>query len=119
MHNSAAKYDAAFISTMESSAKNIGVKKGDASFEDSDSSSSSSKSDPKFDEAVKIAIESGKISTSLLQRRLSIGFGRAGKIVDLMEEKGYVGPANGSKPREVLITMDEYLARKASNDDEE
>ena len=118
MHNSAAKYDAAFISTMESSAKTMGMKKGEVVAEES-SGSSGSKSDSKFDEAVKIAIESGKISTSLLQRRLSIGFGRAGKIIDLMEEKGYVGPANGSKPREVLITMDEYLARKASGDDED
>ncbi|MBE6533632.1 MAG: DNA translocase FtsK [Ruminococcaceae bacterium] len=117
-HNSAAKYDASFISTMESSAKNMGSKKDEFSSDDS-GSSSSSKTDTKFDEAVKIAIESGKISTSLLQRRLSIGFGRAGKIIDLMEEKGYVGPANGSKPREVLITMNEFLERKASGDIEE
>ena len=69
-----------------------------------------------FEEAVKLAIESGKISTSLLQRRLGVGYGRAAKLIDIMEEKGYVSAANGTKPREVLITMNEFLQRKADGD---
>ncbi|MBO4356370.1 MAG: DNA translocase FtsK, partial [Clostridia bacterium] len=64
--------------------------------------------DPKFHEAVKVAIESGKISTSLLQRRLQLGYGRAAKIIDKMEEMGFVSPPDGQKPRNVLITMPEY-----------
>ena len=118
-HNSAAKYDTSFISTMESSAKNIGAKKGDSSSDDSDDGASHSSGDSKFEEAVKLAIESGKISTSLLQRRLGVGYGRAAKLIDLMEEKGYVSAANGTKPREVLITMNEFLERKASGDIDE
>ena len=117
-HNSAAKYDASFISTMESSAKNMGAKKGEAANDDSDEGASFG-GDTKFEEAVKLAIESGKISTSLLQRRLGVGYGRAAKLIDLMEEKGYVSQANGTKPREVLITMNEFLEMKASGDIEE
>ncbi|MBO7303570.1 MAG: DUF87 domain-containing protein, partial [Clostridia bacterium] len=89
-HNSAAKYDPSFISTMESSAKNIGAKKGDTFGDDSDDGPSGGGSDSKFEEAVKLAIESGKISTSLLQRRLGVGYGRAAKLIDQMEERGYV-----------------------------
>ena len=107
---------------METSAKNIGAKKGESFGGDdsSDDSAASNGGDTKFEEAVKLAIESGKISTSLLQRRLGVGYGRAAKLIDLMEEKGYVSAANGTKPREVLITMNEFLERKASgNIDEE
>ena len=118
-HNSAAKYNADFISSMEASAKNLGAKKGDAMGDDSGESAPSN-GDSKFEEAVKLAIESGKISTSLLQRRLGVGYGRAAKLIDLMEEKGYVGQANGTKPREVLITMNEFLEKKSNGDlDEE
>jgi len=58
--------------------------------------------DPLFNEALKIIIQHNKASTSLLQRRLSIGYSRAAKILDQLEAAGYVGPAEGSKPREVL-----------------
>jgi S-DNA-T family DNA segregation ATPase FtsK/SpoIIIE len=62
-------------------------------------------------QAAQIAIENGKISTSLLQRKLSIGYGRASAIIDHLEELGVVGPApGGNKPREVLITsIDEFV----------
>ena len=56
-----------------------------------------------LDEAIKIVLEAGKASTSLLQRRLKIGYARAARLLDLMEEKGIVGPQEGSKPRKVLI----------------
>jgi S-DNA-T family DNA segregation ATPase FtsK/SpoIIIE len=59
-----------------------------------------------FKTAVRIVIESGKASTSLLQRRLKIGYARAARLLDLMEEKGIVGPQEGSKPRKVLISSE-------------
>jgi S-DNA-T family DNA segregation ATPase FtsK/SpoIIIE len=59
-------------------------------------------------EAKEIIINAGKASTSLLQRRLSIGYGRAAKILDMLEENGIIGPSNGSKPREVLIGKEQY-----------
>ncbi|MFC1669851.1 DNA translocase FtsK 4TM domain-containing protein [Spirochaetota bacterium] len=60
-------------------------------------------SDELFSEAIKIVEETRKASASFLQRRLSIGYNRAARIIELMEDKGYVGPPQGSKPREVYI----------------
>jgi DNA segregation ATPase FtsK/SpoIIIE-like protein len=61
-------------------------------------------------DAVKVVIESGKASTSLLQRRLRIGYGRAARLIETMEEQGIVGPADGSRPREVLVSsLDEVM----------
>ncbi len=62
--------------------------------------------DPMYNEIVQFAIETGKVSTSLLQRRFRLGYNRAARVVDLLEERGIVGPANGSKPREVLVKLD-------------
>ena len=58
--------------------------------------------------AVRLIFEFGKASTSLLQRRLRIGYGRAAHLIDLMERDGLVGPADGSKPREILKSPDYY-----------
>jgi S-DNA-T family DNA segregation ATPase FtsK/SpoIIIE len=58
--------------------------------------------DELFDDAVRLVFEFGKASTSLLQRRLRIGYGRAAHLIDMMERDGLVGPAEGSKPRELL-----------------
>jgi S-DNA-T family DNA segregation ATPase FtsK/SpoIIIE len=61
--------------------------------------------DPKFREAVELAISTQKVATSLLQRRLGVGYGRAAKIIDRMEELGYVSPPEGNnRPRKVLVT---------------
>jgi S-DNA-T family DNA segregation ATPase FtsK/SpoIIIE len=65
-----------------------------------------SEEDDLYGEAKAIVIEAGKASTSYLQRKLSIGYSRAAKLVDILEEKGIIGPANGSKPREVLVGAD-------------
>lgn len=62
--------------------------------------------DPLYNEIVDFAIETGKISASLLQRRFRLGYNRAARIVDLLEERGIIGPQNGSKPREVLIKLE-------------
>ncbi|HZJ41937.1 MAG TPA: DNA translocase FtsK, partial [Patescibacteria group bacterium] len=67
--------------------------------------------DELFEEAKGIIIKAGKGSTSMLQRRLSIGYGRAAKILDMLEDSGIIGPANGSKPREVMLSEAEYQAQ--------
>ena len=66
--------------------------------------------DSLYKDAVRIVVSEGRASTSLLQRRLSIGYGRAAKLVDTMHRNGLVGPAEGSKPREVLVGLD-FLER--------
>ena len=81
--------------------------------------------DPLLEDAIKIAIEAGRVSTSFLQRRMKIGYSRAARIVDLMEEMGVVGAADGAKPREVLITewppagMDDGASAAEDQDEEE
>jgi S-DNA-T family DNA segregation ATPase FtsK/SpoIIIE len=66
--------------------------------------------DEKYEEALRIVIEMGRASTSVLQRRLRIGYGRAASIIDMMHREGIVGPEDGSKPRQVLVKAD-YLER--------
>ena len=61
--------------------------------------------DPLYNDVVDFAITTGKISASLIQRRFRVGFSRAARIVDLLEERGIIGPQNGSKPREVIIKL--------------
>ncbi len=65
-------------------------------------------SDDLYGEAKDIIVNSGKASTSFLQRRLRIGYARAARLIDLLEESGIVGPANGARPREILISKEEY-----------
>jgi S-DNA-T family DNA segregation ATPase FtsK/SpoIIIE len=70
--------------------------------------------DNKFEEAVRLICQHDKASASLLQRRLSVGYARAARILDQLEEAGIIGPAEGSKPRDVLMkNPDEYFAAKA------
>ena len=68
--------------------------------------------DSKMEEAIKCVIEAGQASTSLLQRRLKVGYARAGRMIDDMEQMGVVGPHQGSKPRDVLMTYNEWLERR-------
>jgi len=68
-----------------------------------------SSDDPFFPQALRIVVEAKQASVSLLQRKLPIGYSRAARLIDAMEAKGYVGPYEGSKPREVRLTMAEYL----------
>ena len=62
--------------------------------------------DPLYNEIVEFVITSGKASASLLQRRFKLGYNRAARIIDLLEERGIIGPQNGSKPREVLVSLE-------------
>lgn len=73
--------------------------------------------DPKFRSAIELSIEFQKISTSLLQRKLGIGYGKAAKFIDQMHEMGIVSAPDGQKPRNVLITYDQYLEMIARNGD--
>lgn len=75
--------------------------------------SSLSSDDPLMWEAADIVVSSGFGSTSNIQRRLKVGYSRAGRIMDMLEEKGVVGPPNGSKPREVLVDAMELETLKA------
>lgn len=67
--------------------------------------------DAKMEEAIKCVIDAGQASTSLLQRRLKVGYARAGRMIDDMEQMGIVGPHQGAKPRDVLITYQDWLER--------
>ncbi len=75
---------------------------------DAEGGSNGDENDELFDDAVRLVFEFGKASTSLLQRRLRIGYGRAAHLIDMMYNDGLVGPADGSKPRELLKSPDFY-----------
>ncbi len=75
-------------------------------------------SDPMMKDAIQCVVEAGQASTSLLQRRLRLGYARAGRLIDEMEQMGIVGPHEGSKPRQVLITYQEWLEMSMRQNDE-
>lgn len=72
--------------------------------------------DPVMEQAIKCVVEAGQASTSLLQRRLRLGYARAGRLIDEMEQMGIVGPHEGSKPRQVLMTYQQWLERSMSSE---
>ena len=115
-NNSAAHYDDEFIKQIEEAAARCGNKKGAAAATANIEDVEGDNTDPKLRDAIELAIESGKISTSLMQRRLEVGYGRAAKILDQMEALGYISAAEGNKPRRVLITKEQYM-EKVINDD--
>lgn len=86
----------------------VSAKAGGFNDDDSDE-----EEDELFNEAVDLVIENGYASVSLLQRRLNIGYPRAGRIIDAMEAKGYIGPHAGSKPRNIIISSEEWALIKA------
>jgi S-DNA-T family DNA segregation ATPase FtsK/SpoIIIE len=65
--------------------------------------------DDLYNEARELAIQAGKASASLMQRRLKVGYARAARLLDLLEAEGVIGPADGAKPRDVLVSPDDYL----------
>ena len=94
-----AEYDQAFMNLSGDSEKSASQKEDMAQVEEYD--------DPLYNEIVEFVIESQKASASLLQRRFKLGYNRAARIIDLLEERGIIGPPNGSKPREVLVKLDD------------
>jgi S-DNA-T family DNA segregation ATPase FtsK/SpoIIIE len=105
-HNDEVRYDKNFLENLDREAELIGNKK--ESRDDYGDDGDLGDLDPKFYEALGIAVKNRRISTSLLQRAISVGYGRAAKILDQMEEKGFIGPASGNKPREILISEEAY-----------
>ena len=107
-----AQYDDEIYAEINKAAQKCGNKKSgggaDADDDDGDDDVVGYYNDQKFLDAVELAIRQGKISTSLLQRKMSIGYGKAAKYIDAMEEIGVVSEPNGQKPRDVLITMDQW-----------
>ena len=107
------QYDEAMIEAMEKHAIQDG-KKGSGSA-DSDEEGGS---DPMLKQAVEVVIDAGQASTSLLQRRCKLGYARAARIMDEMEEKGIIGPYEGAKPRAVLISRQQWLEMQMNQPDE-
>ena len=94
----AAEYEQKFLEVPQEEREGAAVGEGGGAGEDDN--------DPLFNDAVRLVLEFGKASTSLLQRRLRIGYGRAAHLIDLMERDGIVGAADGPKPREILKRPD-------------
>ena len=116
-NNCAAKYNDEFVSRIEEEAAKCasgGKKSGGGGMPEGDMDSDGL--DPKFREAVKVAVETGRVATSLLQRKLEIGYGRAAKIIDQMEERGYVSAAEGNKPRKILISKEDFMQMTINDD---
>ena len=108
-------YSAQYNSEIEEKIKRIAAEEIAQGKKSGDSDSSSDEGldiDSKMEEAIKCVIEAGQASTSLLQRRLKVGYARAGRMIDDMEQMGVVGPHQGSKPRDVLMTYNEWLERR-------
>ena len=112
-----AEYDEHVIESIDRAAEEVGQsgKKGGSSalFDDSGDGDS----DPMLKAAIELAVESDKISTSLIQRRLQLGYGRAAKLIDMMEERGIVSPPEGQKPRRVLITKSQWMEMVMNRDE--
>ena len=111
-HNEKPVYDESFTHQIDVEAAKCGKKKSDESSIDDFEALDSDGEDPKFWEAVEVAVSNDKVSTSLLQRRAGLGYGRAAKIIDRMEQLGFVGPADGNKPRKLLITAQDFAEMK-------
>jgi S-DNA-T family DNA segregation ATPase FtsK/SpoIIIE len=75
--------------------------------------------DELYSEAKRVVIETGRASTSYLQRKLGVGYSRAAKLVDMMEERGVVGPQNGSKPRQILVSAEAMEAAEAAPEEDD
>lgn len=80
------------------------------------SNDSDGEADTMLDEAIKVVVELGQASTSLLQRKLKLGYSRAARIMDQMEERGVIGPYEGAKPRQILITQADLMEKQASEE---
>ncbi len=112
-----AQYDESIMQQIEQEAKLCGMKgkKGAAAADSADDGDD--KTDPMFMDAIEVAIECGTVSTSLLQRRLSLGYARAARIIDKMERRGYIGEFDAAtKKRSILITREQFAELKLNGD---
>jgi len=108
--NGKPSYDEGVMKQIEEAAKKD--EKGKAGSSSDEDDAGSDDGDELLPAAVDIMLEIGQASTSMLQRKLKLGYSRASRLVDQMEERGYVGPFNGSKPREILITKAQWQELK-------
>ena len=113
-NNYTASYDQTVMEDIEKSAAQTGKKSGHTP--DPEPSSAELDGDEMLPAAVDVILETGQASVSMLQRRLKLGYARAARIVDEMEEKGIVGPFQGSKPRSILVTKEQWEAMKSGGE---
>lgn len=114
--NGEANYDESVMQQIDSNAAKLA--KAEKKDDDEDSGRDDDL-DAVFYDALRLAAEEGKISSSQLQRKLRLGFQRAARIIDQMYDMGYIGEPNGSKPRDVLITLDDYREIMMRREDDE
>ena len=107
--NYTTNYDQQVIEEIERKAEQAGTKQAAA---EPEASAEELSGDEMLPAAVDVILETGQASVSMLQRRLKLGYARAARIVDEMEEKGIVGPFQGSKPRAILITKEQWQTMK-------
>ncbi len=110
--NFATTYDQGVMEEIERKAAQTGNSKAAATAADPEPNAEELDGDEMLPAAVDVILETGQASVSMLQRRLKLGYARAARIVDEMEEKGIVGPFQGSKPRAILITKEQWQARQ-------
>ena len=111
--NYTADYNQQVLEEIEKKAQQTGKK---SSVSDPDPTAEELEGDEMLPAAVDVILETGQASVSMLQRRLKLGYARAARIVDEMEEKGIVGPFQGSKPRAILITKEQWAAQKGTGE---
>ena len=109
----ALEYDESVIDEVERQAERVGSDDKAKSTFDGDLDIS----DDKLDEAIEVVFANGGASTSALQRALKIGYGRAARLVDIMEKMGIVGPQDGNKPRQLLMSKESWYERKLNKQD--
>ena len=112
--NYVADYNQEVLKEIEKQAQQTGKKP--SSVADPEPNEEELDGDEMLPAAVDVILETGQASVSMLQRRLKLGYARAARIVDEMEEKGFVGPFQGSKPRTILITKEKWQAMKGGNE---
>jgi S-DNA-T family DNA segregation ATPase FtsK/SpoIIIE len=113
---SAPDYDENAMKEIEENASLVGLSKSDKEKRISDIDELDI-SDDRLDEAIDAVIEAGQASTSYLQRKLKLGYGRAARLIDIMEQMGVVGTFEGSKPRQVIMTRQQWYERKINRGD--
>ena len=110
-----AEYSQEVLDEIEKKAQQTGNGKKASGIAEPDPNSEELDGDEMLPAAVDVILETGQASVSMLQRRLKLGYARAARIVDEMEEKGIVGPFQGSKPRAILITKEQWEEKKGGN----
>ena len=106
-----AEYDESIIAEIERQTEIVTNNDKSAPADDADGDDA----DEKLNDAIEFVVTAGQASTSALQRHLKLGYGRAARLIDTMEKMGIVGPFEGSKPRAVLMTKQEWYERKLRN----